>query len=151
MDVRRTDELLSVSLASFPSSTFFRLPPPFPSSPSLHLCACDLLISRTRSSFHSHNTFLRSICHNALIQAFPLRTFRVLAHLGRMSIHLILIAQFLPRASNAFRQTPITRSPLGSSFVRGYAEGGEEKVKGAVIGIDLGSWHSDLAHQRAPG
>ncbi|KAB8648454.1 hypothetical protein FH972_026112 [Carpinus fangiana] len=51
----------------------------------------------------------------------------------------MLRSQFLPRASNAFRQTPITRSPLGSSFVRGYAEGGEEKVKGAVIGIDLGA------------
>lgn len=45
----------------------------------------------------------------------------------------------LPRATtSAARSATLRRTPLGSSFVRSYADGGEEKVKGAVIGIDLG-------------
>jgi hypothetical protein len=45
----------------------------------------------------------------------------------------------LPRATaSAARSATFHRTPLGSSFVRSYADGGEEKVKGAVIGIDLG-------------
>ena len=48
------------------------------------------------------------------------------------------ILQVLPRATPSLRNSVIHRSPLGSSFIRGYADGGEEKVKGQVIGIDLG-------------
>lgn len=58
---------------------------------------------------------------------------------GSFDISSKLTCEFkLPRATTAFSRSPITHSPILSSFVRYQSSGGEEKVKGQVIGIDLG-------------
>jgi molecular chaperone DnaK len=54
---------------------------------------------------------------------------------------LIMPSQLLPKATSSFRTSSL-RSPLVSSFRRSYAD---EKIKGAVIGIDLGTTNSAVA------
>jgi hypothetical protein len=54
-------------------------------------------------------------------------------------LHYLMIFEQLPRAtSSATRSANLLRTPLGSSYVRRYADDADKKVRGPVIGIDLG-------------
>jgi len=49
----------------------------------------------------------------------------------------------LPRATAASRSA-FLRKPLTPAFARFESTGGDEKVKGAVIGIDLGKFNHSI-------
>lgn len=51
-----------------------------------------------------------------------------------MFLLMLMYLMELPRTTSKFSRSPVARSPLASSFVRYQSGGGEEKVKGQVIG-----------------
>ncbi|CZR62438.1 heat shock protein, mitochondrial precursor [Phialocephala subalpina] len=55
------------------------------------------------------------------------------------------LSRALPRATSSATRSQFIRTPLGSSFVRRYADDADKKVRGPVIGIDLGTTNSAVA------
>ena len=54
----------------------------------------------------------------------------------------------LSRTTPSFSRSPLSRPSLAFPSIRYQSNGGEEKVKGQVIGIDLGQSFHTLLHSR---
>jgi len=82
---------------------------------------------------------------NDFVEACEIGTLRSMS----AKISSLLIPKLkLPRTTPAITRLSAARSPLRSPFIRYSSTGGEEKVKGQVIGIDLGALKNFL--QRLP-
>merc|ERR1711981_37296 len=94
--------------------------------------------------------------HLSFLQPFSL-VFINISHAHSLNLPATLnmlssrLSRALPRAtSSATRSSNLIRTPLGSSFVRRYADDADKKVRGPVIGIDLGTTNSAVAIMEGP-
>ena len=102
------------------------MPPPPPSCAVRRECSLTLMAKRTSS------TKCRAMQYITNSPAMPLKSFRFLAHPGKVGVHLLPQPQ--PREMRLCRSGGATRSAIGTTkFLRGSREGGKKETNAVPL------------------